>query len=353
MGPGGSLPNIDNPRHDEIRAIVQPAFLPRRIGAHEDAIRAVILGHIAGWADRGTVDLAQELAWPTPFDVFFRLMGLPAEGGEERAQLERWVHELKGREPGTPHLSDVARVATAGIRDYFVRLLEDRRRAPRDDLVSTIVHATHRRRAIHRRARHARVRGPGADDGAVPGRRGVHGGPHRHGVQAAGGEPGPATHPARRPVADPRGRRGGRPLGDAAPADGANGDAGHDPARRHDPGAQQGGPGRRRRQQGRSPVRGSRPVRRDAGHASATSGSGRASTGAWAHTLPGSRPGSRLRRRCPCSASTSWPARPCSTRARPTCTCGGDCRRRSRRGGADRRDARREVRPVDGPAARP
>jgi cytochrome P450 len=142
MGPGGSLPNIDDPRHAQIRAIVQSWFLPRRIGAHEDAVREVVRRHIAEWRERGSVDLAQELAWPTPFDVFFSIMGLPSEGDKERDQLERWVHELKGRETGTPHLNDMARAATAGIRDYFVRLLEDRRRRPREDVVSTIVHAT-------------------------------------------------------------------------------------------------------------------------------------------------------------------------------------------------------------------
>ncbi len=139
-GPG-SLPNMDNPRHDEIRSIVQPWFLPRRIGAHEDSVRGVVRGLSAKWRDRRDVDLAQELAWPMPFDVFFSLMGLPASGGKGREELERWVHELKGREAGTPHLSPTAKAATAGINSYFVELLQDRRRQPRQDLVSHIVQA--------------------------------------------------------------------------------------------------------------------------------------------------------------------------------------------------------------------
>jgi cytochrome P450 len=139
-GPG-SLPNMDNPRHDEIRGIVQPWFLPRRIGAHEDNVRAVVRGLIARWRDRGAVDLAQELAWPMPFEVFFSIMGMPATEGKDREQLERWVHELKGREPGSPHLTPTARAATAGINAYFVELLEDRRRTPQQDLVSYIVQA--------------------------------------------------------------------------------------------------------------------------------------------------------------------------------------------------------------------
>ena len=56
-----------------------------------------------------------------------------------RDQLERWTHELKDRVPGTPHLTPVARAATAGVQQYFIDLLEERRRHGRDDLVTHLV----------------------------------------------------------------------------------------------------------------------------------------------------------------------------------------------------------------------
>jgi cytochrome P450 len=141
MASGGSLGNIDNPRHDEIRAIVQPWFLPRRVGAHEDAIRKAVREHIATWRERGSVDIAQELAWPTPFDAFFSLMGIPHKDRADRDQLERWTHELKGRVPGTPDFTPVALEADSRIRAYFINLLQDRRTNPQNDVISTIVHA--------------------------------------------------------------------------------------------------------------------------------------------------------------------------------------------------------------------
>lgn len=145
--PPGSLPNMDNPRHDEIRRIVQPYFLPRRIAQLEDGVRAVVRGLVSTWRDRGAVDLAQDLAWPMPFDVFFHLMGLPGRDSgnaidlARRDQLERWSHELKDRIPGTPHLTPVARAATAGIQQYFIDLLQERRAAGRDDLVTHFTRA--------------------------------------------------------------------------------------------------------------------------------------------------------------------------------------------------------------------
>jgi cytochrome P450/ferredoxin-NADP reductase len=145
QAPPGSLPNMDNPRHDQVRRIVQPYFLPRRVADLEDGIRGVVRDLIGSWPDQGAVDLAQGLAWPMPFDVFFHVMGLPSRRDPDpellarRDQLERWTHELKDRVPGTPHLTPVARAATAGVQQYFIDLLEERRRHGRDDLTTHFV----------------------------------------------------------------------------------------------------------------------------------------------------------------------------------------------------------------------
>jgi cytochrome P450/ferredoxin-NADP reductase len=139
-GPG-FLPDIDNPRHDQIRRMIQPQLLPNRIAEREDAVRAVVRGLIDAWRHRGTVDLAQELAWPTPNEVFFDLLGLPAARAQGREQLNRWIHELKDRKPDDSRLTPVAKAATAGIQSYFIDLLHERRAHPRNDLVTHIVTA--------------------------------------------------------------------------------------------------------------------------------------------------------------------------------------------------------------------
>jgi cytochrome P450 len=143
----GSLPTQDNPRHGQLRKIVQPYFLPRTIAKLEGNVRELVRGLVAPWRDRGEVDLGQELAWPMPFEVFFTLVGLPSareESAEQlarRQQLERWTHELKDREPGSPHLTPVSRAATESIQQYFIDLLNERRRNPRDDLTTKLVNA--------------------------------------------------------------------------------------------------------------------------------------------------------------------------------------------------------------------
>ncbi len=139
-GPG-FLPDLDNPRHDQIRRVIQPYFLPRRIDGQKDNVRQVVRRLVDGWRDRGSVDLATELSWPMPNEVFFRVMGLPYSEDEGGGQLMRWVHELKDRAPNDIRLTPVAKAATRGIQDYFAELLNDRRRRPRNDLVSHLVQA--------------------------------------------------------------------------------------------------------------------------------------------------------------------------------------------------------------------
>ena len=86
MSAPGFLPDIDNPRHDQLRRIVQRTFLPRAIAKLEDDVRRVITGLVDRFADAGTADLAQDLSWPIPYAVFFDVMGLP-ESGSDREDL--------------------------------------------------------------------------------------------------------------------------------------------------------------------------------------------------------------------------------------------------------------------------
>jgi cytochrome P450 len=87
----GFLPDIDNPCPGRLRRIVQLHFLPHRIGVPEDSIRKVVRGLVASWRDRGEVGLAQELAWPMPFQVFFNLVSQHAarERGASSWTLEQ------------------------------------------------------------------------------------------------------------------------------------------------------------------------------------------------------------------------------------------------------------------------
>lgn len=140
MSSPGFLPDVDNPRHDQLRRIVQRSFLPRTVAKLEHDVRRVVTDLVDRFADTGTADLAQELSWPIPYAVFFDVLGLPSTGSD-REDLIAWSHGLKDREDDDPRLTPVAWEALHDTKDYLAAALTDRRRRPREDLLTTLATA--------------------------------------------------------------------------------------------------------------------------------------------------------------------------------------------------------------------
>jgi cytochrome P450/ferredoxin-NADP reductase len=139
QGGAGNLPIIDNPRHDELRAVVQRQFMPRSIAGLESGVRTIATRLVDAVVPRGAADIAQDLSWPLPYEVFFDFLGLPH--GEDREQLIAWSHGLKDRLPDDDRLTPKAIACTESSRVYLADLLERRRREPKADLLTHIVHS--------------------------------------------------------------------------------------------------------------------------------------------------------------------------------------------------------------------
>ena len=139
QGGEGNIPILDNPRHDEIRNVVQRHFMPRSIAQLEDDVRRLTTQMVDSFVVAGHVDMAQALSWPLPYEVFFDFIGLPH--GEERAQLIEWSHGLKDRVPDDDQLTPLAIHSTRSSRQYLADLLMERRRHPREDLLTHVVNS--------------------------------------------------------------------------------------------------------------------------------------------------------------------------------------------------------------------
>ena len=212
---------MDPPRHTELRALVSRAFTPKRMADLEPRIREVARELIDRFAGSGRCDLVADFAAPLPSTVIGEAIGVPPEHLESFRDWTEQFISITGPE-------DFAEAA-GKIYGLFGELLAERRREPRDDLMSALHRGRDRRRAPDRRGA-ARLLLP------APDRRQRHDhDPDRARRRAAGPPPRPAGRARGRPVADPGRGRGDAPDRGADPGAAPHRDARHRPARRDHP----------------------------------------------------------------------------------------------------------------------
>ncbi len=132
---------MDPPKHDRLKALFQTGFTPRRIAAHEDAIREIVHRVLDRLQGRDEAELVGEVAQPVVARVIGSFMGVSEE---EDATWARLMNSMLGA--GDPDLNPAGRegVIEKDIPELFERcqaLIAARREHPTDDLTSVLVHA--------------------------------------------------------------------------------------------------------------------------------------------------------------------------------------------------------------------
>jgi cytochrome P450 len=132
---------MDPPKHDRVKALFQAGFTPKRIAAHEEAIREIVRKTLDGLEGRETCDLVNDVAQPVVSRVIGSFMGIPEE---DDAIWARLMNSTLGA--GDPDLNPdgVEAVMEKEIPEIFERceqMIAKRRENPTDDLTSVLVHA--------------------------------------------------------------------------------------------------------------------------------------------------------------------------------------------------------------------
>lgn len=126
---------MDDPEHRRYRAIVSTAFRQKVLAQWEQELVVDVANElIDAFAGRGSADLVREFNFPFPTKVISGILGLPRE---DYRQFQRWT---------TAILSfftklDEAIVASQEVKDYMAVILAERRREPREDLISELAQA--------------------------------------------------------------------------------------------------------------------------------------------------------------------------------------------------------------------
>ncbi|HET9124081.1 MAG TPA: cytochrome P450 [Solirubrobacteraceae bacterium] len=132
---------MDPPRHDRLKNLFQAGFTPRRIAAHEPAIRRIVADVLDGLAGRDEADLVTDVAQPIVSRVIGSFMGVAPEEDAEWARLMNGALSL-GDPELNPEGAQTLRAQT--LPEIFRRcqaLIAARRQAPTGDLTSVLVHA--------------------------------------------------------------------------------------------------------------------------------------------------------------------------------------------------------------------
>ncbi|MEU9979039.1 cytochrome P450 [Streptomyces sp. NPDC051014] len=132
--PGRGLIEMDPPRHTRIRAVVARAFTARQVEKMRPRIRARVATLLDGVeATPQPADLVSQLAVPLPMFVVCELLGAPEA---DFARLRAWGEALMMTNSLPAAQFDAA---YDEFRAYIRTLLQIRRTAPRDDLMTALV----------------------------------------------------------------------------------------------------------------------------------------------------------------------------------------------------------------------
>lgn len=128
-----SIIRMDPPAHNRQRKLVMGAFTPRTVARLEPRVRALARESIASVRPGEPFDFVEKLAIPLPMFVIAELLGVPSSDYES---FRRWSDVMietgaSGQRPET--LATVAELFA-----YMVEKANERRRAPREDVLTKL-----------------------------------------------------------------------------------------------------------------------------------------------------------------------------------------------------------------------
>jgi methyl-branched lipid omega-hydroxylase len=138
----GSMISLDDPRHLRLRKIVNRAFTPKVVGRIEDSVRdrarRIVTDLIANHRD-AQADFVAEASSLLPLQVICDMMGIPEA---DEAKVFHWTTVMLGvgDDEVSGEIDDVVGSVTE-MAAYGMRLAEERRTTPADDLTTNLVQA--------------------------------------------------------------------------------------------------------------------------------------------------------------------------------------------------------------------
>ncbi len=135
-----SIVCMDDPRHQRLRKLVNRGFTPRMVGVLKEKIQTLAKRITDKVAARGECDLVRELAVPMPLYIIAEMLGIREEDFDRFHEWSDRLIGVAGNYDDPVKMNDAV-TAYAEYGEYLKDVFEDRRRNPREDLVSILVAA--------------------------------------------------------------------------------------------------------------------------------------------------------------------------------------------------------------------
>ncbi len=139
-----SMLGTDPPEHDRLRGLVNQAFTPKIIRRLEPRMIEIANQLLDAALEKREVDLVQALTYPLPVTIIAEIIGVPTE---DNARFKDWSDKLVENlgsgllaPPDRATLERNRRIV-AELGEYFSKLVEERRRSPREDLLTGLAQA--------------------------------------------------------------------------------------------------------------------------------------------------------------------------------------------------------------------
>jgi cytochrome P450 len=129
------LVGLDEPEHKRQRNLVAGAFRSKALARWEETlVRQVVHEMVDRFADRGRAELVRELTFQYPVQIIAEILGIPRS---DSVRFHRWAMAIinMAARPAEGY------TASQELRAYLADVVEDRRRQPREDVISDLVTA--------------------------------------------------------------------------------------------------------------------------------------------------------------------------------------------------------------------
>lgn len=135
-----SVISVDGVDHTRLRRLVSRSFTPSAAARHRPAMRRLTEELVEEFAAQGRCDFVSEFGDHYPVQVICEVLGVPRDDHAQFAQWGDVLTYILSLELSL-HLAEVEDASKA-LGEYVEQLVAQRRDAPRDDLVTSLVQAS-------------------------------------------------------------------------------------------------------------------------------------------------------------------------------------------------------------------